>query len=140
MIEQTLIELPGDTVWAVRGWEYPDADTARSVWEKIELETRGTNCEYSIWRTMDPDMTRHFVVVCGREEKLPVLDGKPLHIPLEHAKVFALRRAKTALDHFAAHPEEDHYEHYERYGEGHPMYVDRATGEVKPYVKSEWSD
>jgi len=135
MIENEIV-LPGGVSWLVRAFEFPDVGSARDVWEEIEEASRGQGDNFSVWRTTNPERTIHLVVVCGRREHLPAVEGgTPFEFSAEEARMFALRRARVGLD-AEQRGEQEHVEQEARYGEA-GMVIDPTTGKVKPYRQRE---
>lgn len=129
----TVIPLPDGGTWIVRAFLFQSSDAARAEWERIEEGTRGKGANFSIWRTMNPERTEHYIVLCGRPGTIPeVRGGEPYQLHPDTAKDFALRRARTGADWFEEHPDE-HHEQRIRYGEEHPVTIDPETGGVRPW-------
>lgn len=121
-----------DMEWRVRAYHFSDPETARKEWERIEEESLGKG-NFSIWRTMMPGEEGHYIVLCGRLERLPAVVGGALYeLDSRSAKNFAMRRFRVSSESFAEHPEAERFDQQMRYGEEHPMIIDTAGG-VKPY-------
>lgn len=133
-MNERMISLPGGVTWIVRAYQYPGPDEARVVWEEIQGASRGKGRDFSIWRTMNREETIHLIVVCGRSEHLPVIEGGlPFDLSEEEARVFALRRARVGHEADIAGAERLETESRNPGG----MVIDPRTGKVSPYRRRE---
>ena len=132
--DEWFIRLPDDSgEWALRAFKYPDADTARVEWERLEASTRGKGENFSLWRTTTPARDLHLVLVCGRPHQIPSVEGgEPFLLDEYSARDFFLRRAKVSADAFKERPDADHFEQVARYGYDRPGRIDSRTGEIGP--------
>lgn len=123
----------GSGDWIVRAYRYPTLEDARAKWKELEEKYVNAEGNHSAWATTTPDRSLSLLVVCGRKEHLPEIEGELYPLSYDEARQFALRRAKVGMDAFEKYGPDAHISSRRRYGEK-PVTITQS-GDVTPWYQ-----
>lgn len=132
MLEQ-VIQFPNGLEWVVRAHTYSSFEESGAVFKRMRDRAIESEGNFSVWRSSDPDRTTYAIVICGRREVLPEIEGgEPYAISEAEAALFALRRARVALDKLVEDPDAESVTQESQHLDS-AMTIDPKTGKIIPY-------